>query len=162
MKLLKTSVGVAALMISAPAFAQTLPANQAEILVTATVLNSCVVTATPLNFGILDSLGSADINATADVVVLCTPGATYGVEMDDGDNFADGTRKMIGAVGGDTIPYDVAFVDGGGGGGLIATVTGVVATGLDETYTVQGTIPSTAGGVQADAYTDTVTVTVNF
>ena len=165
MKLIKASVGIAILATAVPAFAQEagdLPANQAEMLVTATVTNSCVVAATPMNFGVVDNLGSADITSNAEVVVLCTPGATYGVELDDGDNFADGSRKMLGAVGGDTIPYDLAFVDGGALGGLIETVSGVVGTGLNQTYNVQGTIPSSAGAVQADAYTDTVTVTVNF
>ena len=161
-KLIMLAAGAAALSAS-PAFAAT---DTDDMLVTATVIDNCTVTASPMAFGTLTTLGSADIDSSATIALACTPDAAYDVSLDLGLNAGVGTQRELvnGADSTQRIPYDVyqdaartAAWSSGAGNTVAGTATGGVAT-----LTAYGRIPSTATAVTAGSYSDSVTVTVTF
>ncbi|WP_209349086.1 spore coat U domain-containing protein [Pontixanthobacter sp. CEM42] len=160
-KLIMLTAGAVALSAS-PAFAQ----DSDDMLVTATVVDSCTVTASPMAFGTLTTLGTANIDSSATIALACTPDAAYDVSLDLGLNAGVGTQREL-VNGADTtqrIPYNL-FQDaarstawGTGAGNTVAgTATGGVAT-----LTAYGRIPASASAVTAGSYSDSVTVTVTF
>lgn len=160
----KIAFGFAALatLAASPALAAT-ASNTMPVSVN--VINSCTVSATPMAFGTLTSVGGTDIDTSANVNLVCTVGATYDVSMDFGTHAVAGQRYLQSATDATkTIPYGV-FRDAGrlqGWGNTVGTTgTGTASAGLT-TLTAYGRIPSSAASVPAGAYTDTVTVTVQF
>ena len=162
----KLIVGVAAALIAAAlpgvAFAGTTSATMA---VAATVLEACTVTATPMSFGNVVP-GSSNVDSSATLQLVCTPNADYDILLNNGSNASAGQRRLANAGSTEFIPYNV-FLDSNysqpwGNSVGVNTKAGVAgATGL-ASYPVYGRIPATATPVTAGAYTDTVTVTVNF
>lgn len=161
-KIIMMAAGAAALSAS-PAFAAT---DTDDMLVTATVIDSCTVTASPMAFGTLTGLGSSNIDSSATIALACTPDAAYEVSLDLGINAGAGTQRELvnGADATQRIPYDVysdAARTSAWGTGAGNTVTGT-ATGGVATLTAFGRIPTSATAVSAGAYSDSVTVTVEF
>ncbi len=156
-------IGAAALaLISVPAYAGT---DDTTMQVTAEVLDACEVSATPMSFGTIPVLGSADIDGQATISLLCTVGANYDVAMDFGANASGTQRYLTNAAGGtDQIPYEI-YSDAGRttvwGNTAGATMAGSATTGIVD-IAAYGRIPVSATPVVAGSYADTVTVTVNF
>lgn len=134
-----------------------------SLVVSATVINSCTISATPLGFGNYDALAGAATDAQASVTITCTPGAPSTIALDNGTNASGSTRRMKDA-GTNYLPYE-AYQDS-----ARTTVWGSGASSLDpgaapstepRTYTVYGRIAA-GQAVPAGAYTDTLTATVNF
>lgn len=163
----KTVVGLTALaaFVSTPALAasatNTMP-------VSVNIINSCTIAASPMAFGTLTSIGGSNVDTSADVALVCTSGAAYDVSMDFGTHVASGQRYLANTTDATKkIPYNIYSNSGrtatwgntGGTGG--DTVSGVATSGL-LTIPAYGRIPASASPVSAGAYTDTVTVTVNF
>lgn len=161
-KIIMLAAGAAALSAS-PAFAAT---DTDDMLVTATVIDNCTVTASPMAFGTLTTLGSANIDTSAAITLACTPDAAYDVSLDLGVNAGVGSQRQLvnGADNTQRIDYDVysdaarttAWSSGAG-----ATVAGTAAAGV-ASLTAYGRIPSTASAVTSGTYSDSVTVTVTF
>lgn len=133
--------------------------------VTATVLENCTVAATPMLFGNV-SPGSADIDTSSQLTLLCTPNADYDILLNSGGNASSGQRRLAQTGGAEFIPYNL-FMDSNRTqpwGNTVGTNTKAGVAGATGTamYPVYGRIPASAGAVTAGAYTDTVTVTVNF
>ena len=133
--------------------------------VTTTVLTACTVTALPLSFTSYNPTLGSDTDSTTTMAVLCTAGTPYTVALDKGVNGASvSTRKMILTAGSDLLPYQL-FTDTGRTGNWGTTIgTDTVAgsaTGILQTLTVYGRIPAGAS-VPAGAYTDTVTISINY
>jgi spore coat protein U-like protein len=133
------------------------------IAVTATVLAFCTVTAAPLAFG---NYSSAQLDATTLLTILCTPGTTYTVGLDQGvgTGATVAVRLMDGTVTGSTLAYTI-YSDTGRTtvwGNTVGTNTVAgTGTGLPQTLTGFGRIP----GAQLSApgaYTDTVTATLTY
>ncbi|MFZ1744249.1 MAG: spore coat U domain-containing protein [Pontixanthobacter sp.] len=161
-KLIMLAAGAAALSAS-PAFAGT---DSDDMLVTATVINSCTVTASPMAFGTLATLGSANIDTSASVVLACTPNAAYSVSMNLGLNAGSTTQRELVNSGNSTqrIPYEI-YTDAArtnSWGTAVGNVVAGTATGGAASLTAYGRIPSTAAAVSAGSYSDTVAVTVTF
>lgn len=133
--------------------------------VSATALESCAVTATPMMFGNV-SPGSANIDTSATLNLVCTPNADYDILMGSGGHGSTGQRRLANVGATEFIPYNL-YLDSSRSqpwGSTVGTDTkaGVAAaTGL-ASYPVYGRIPASASPVTASIYTDTVTVTVNF
>ncbi|MBD3828781.1 MAG: spore coat U domain-containing protein [Stenotrophomonas sp.] len=155
---------VAAMLLGAclmPGAAQAATATT-TFQVTATVLATCQVSATPLAFG---NYAGSQTDATSTISVTCTNGTAYNVGLDAGT--ADGatvtTRKMTGPGGallGYALYSDSARITNWGNTVGTDTVTGT-GTGLAQTLTVYGRIP--AGSMPTPgAYADTITVTVTY
>ena len=159
-KIIMMAAGAAALSAS-PAFAAT---DTDDMLVTATVIDSCTVTASPMAFGTLTTLGSANIDSSATIALACTPDAAYDVSLDSGLNAGGGSQRQLvnGADATQRIDYDVySNAARTTAWNTTATVTGT-ATGGVATLTAYGRIPASATAVTAGSYSDSVTVTVTF
>ena len=136
-------------------------ANAAQVTdtfqVTATVEAECEVSATDLNFGVIDL--QTDNDSTTTVSYRCTAGtvATIGLTYGTMTNGAAGTLEYDLFQNATGTPWDDAS----------NTQTMPAATGFNrtETATVYGTVTSAqaqADGVEVGNYSDTVTVTLEF
>lgn len=133
--------------------------------VTATVLNVCTVAALPLAFGNYDPTSATATDGSTTVTVVCTLGQSYNVRLSQGTNGTGVTaRKMIRTSGADLLNYalyrDSSRSQNWGITDLTDTVD-ATGTGIVQTHTVYGQIAA-GSAVQAGAYTDTVTVTVDY
>lgn len=132
--------------------------------VSATVLTDCIVVATPLAFGGYDPTSQTDLDATASVSVTCTLAAPFNIGLDAGTGAGANVtvRKMTAASG--TLNYGI--YQNSARSVVLGNTIGVdtianVGTGILQLFNVYGRIPS-GQAAQADAYSDTVTVTVTF
>lgn len=165
----KTRLTIQALAALAPLSMLPLAAQAATasttFAVTTTVLTACTVTALPLTFATYDPTAAGNTDGTSTLSVLCTAGTPYNIALDKGTNGASvTTRKMKLVSGADELGYQL-FTNSGrttNWGTTVGTDTlAGTATGLLQAVTVYGRIPAGAT-VAAGAYTDTVTVTVNY
>jgi len=170
MKKLMLALTIAAMgmFYSAPAeaFTQT---TTGIMNIAARVLASCTVTTAPLDFGNLSATSPTNVNST--ITVNCSSGAPYQIDIDGGLNhWVAGTSRYLktGTAPADatnTVGYslyqDVAMTTVWGDGVTILpsgkTGTG---TGINETHMVYGSAAAFSTGI--GAYSDTVTVTVNY
>lgn len=132
--------------------------------VSATVLSTCLVAATPLLFGNYDPNSTADLDATNTVTVTCTSGASYDVGLDAGTGTGAtvASRKM--SFGTNVLNYTL-YQDATRTtvwGNTVGTDTvNATATAGSNIHTVYGRVPS-GQNVPAGAYTDNITVTVTY
>jgi spore coat protein U-like protein len=161
--LLASSAALAALalvVLARPAAAATATAN---LTVSATVVGHCTIDALAVAFGTYDS--TATIDVPTNIVIHCTPGASYWVGLGPGNNAA-GTRQMIDAVSGDLLAYEL-YSDNG-----YSTVFTNAAPPLPypvanlpglAQYQIALYARLPAGQIRtAGSYADTVLMTVNF
>ena len=162
----KIYLGLAAVaaIASTPALAAS-TSNTMPVVVN--VINSCTVSATPMDFGTLTGVGGVNVDSSSTVSLLCTQGAAYDVSMNLGVNAGAGTQRYLVNPLDATkkIPYNL-FSNAGrtaawGNTSGTNTVIGTATTGA-VSLTAYGRIPSTATAVSAGDYNDTVTVSVNF
>jgi spore coat protein U-like protein len=129
-------------------------ADSAEIRVTATVINTCKITATQdISFGSLDPSLATDLSAEGLVSFKCTKNADYTVTADNGANWdaGAGKRRMKGA-GLNFLPYALAQASFTGKGEGFSTPISI-AIRASVTGTDYRDLP-------ADAYADTLRVTI--
>jgi len=147
-----------ALLAAIPSAASAATATT-SFAVSATVADSCTVSAAALDFGSY-AVASASA-ATTTVTVTCTTGTTYHVALDDGVNF-DATRRMV-SGGTNFLEYELYTNEGHtirwGSTGL-TDVDGTGA-GSAQALTVYGLVPS-GQFVTAGSYSDTINVTVTY
>lgn len=155
--------GAAALiLVASPAVAGE---SSGTMIVGSTVLEACTIVAGPMTFGDISLSGSAH-TTTATLTLACTPNADFDILMNDGANADSGQRRMANLGKTEFIPYDIYLDDGHlqRWGNTIGTDTksgAANALGV-ASYTAYGQIEGDAAAVTAGAYTDTVTVTVDF
>ncbi len=128
---------------------------------TATVVTSCVITATPLSFGNYDGVVK---DATATLEASCTNLHPYtiGLNKGNGTGATITTRKMAGPAPAELLNYTLSQ-DAGHSinwGDTTDTVAGV-GNGAAQPHTVFGEIPA-GQFVQAGPYSDLITVTLTF
>lgn len=132
--------------------------------VTATVGSACNVAAANLDFGAYNPLSPSSTFATTTVTVQCTLLSAYtiGLNAGTGSGATVAVRKMT--KGADTLNYslyqDLAHTQVWGETIGSDTVAGV-GTGLPIPTLVYGQIPASQN-VNAGAYADTITVSVNY
>lgn len=137
--------------------------------VTATVISSCTVSGTTLNFGnTIDSLATpTPVDATSTLTVTCSNTTPYTVALNAGtnaggaSNFSTRTMKS----GSNTLTYQL-YTDVGrstvwGDGTASSSTSAGTGTGSAQTLSIYGRLPSIANAVPG-SYTDTVTVTVTY
>jgi spore coat protein U-like protein len=164
------SLGVLALSSllagTAPAQAGT---NTGSFQVGATVISSCSVSGTTLNFGTaLDPLNSAvPVDATSTLTVQCTNTTPYTLALTAGVNAGGASIFAARAMKSGTrlLPYQL-YLDAGrasvwGDGTSSSLTQSGTGTGASQSVTVYGRIP-TLTGIVPGAYTDTVTVTISY
>src|SRR5262249_10069002 len=135
-----------------------------SMAVSATVIASCEVTANPLAFGNYDPVSASPLDAATTLSVMCTNGTTYDVAMGvgSGTGATTNTRKM--SASSNLLSYSIyrdsnrSNLWGSTAGSNVVSGTG---TGAAQSINVYGRIPANQTA-PAGAYTDTVTVTVNY
>jgi spore coat protein U-like protein len=137
--------------------------TSAPFTVSATVVPSCFVSATDLDFG-TDSLLSGNVDQTSMVSVTCAAGQAYSVRLNQGTTTGGTTttRLMKHASSSATIPYQLfsnAARSQNWGNSASDDVDGT-GTGSAVDHTVYGRVPALAVAPQAGSYSDIVTVTV--
>lgn len=158
---------------SAGAFTQT---TLGTMNVTGTMVAACTVSTAPLDFGTFKTTGDTLANTT--ITVNCSNGTPYRIDIDAGVNyyFADIYRYLkrgtAPADATNVVPYTL-YIDNGlmtiwGDNGVTfcptcpSTYTGKLATGTgaNDIHTVYGRAVMPING--PGAYSDTLTVTVNY
>lgn len=153
-------------LFSSVAFAGNATANLA---VSATVANNCIISTGALTFGAYDPIvTNASTNKTSSVSVsaTCTTGATATIRLGQGLNDGTGSAAVPARnlkSGTDTLAYFLYQPDNSTVWGN-TTGTGVTATadGASHNYTVYGTIPSGQNVPAHNDYADTVVATIDF
>lgn len=147
-----------ALLTASPAAAAIATSTMA---VSAQVEQSCNLDVRPLRFDGVRS-GAPVADARSEMAVGCTPETAFVVTMDGGQNQAVGGRRMAAADGG-FLAYEL-YSDAARtrrwGASLAEAVSGQATGGGAIMLPIYGRIDS--GPVNAGAYSDVVTVTVNF
>ncbi len=144
-----------------PAHAQT---STATFTVTATVLPACtVVGGVPLAFGVVTPGTQRDGSVT--VSATCTLGTPYTLALDAGTGSGATVASRLMTSGSDTLQYTL-YQDAGrttpwGDGTAGTSVRSSTGTGLSQTFTVYGRVPSNATA-PVGSYTDTITVTATY
>jgi spore coat protein U-like protein len=177
-------VVTALLAIPAIALAASAKAHAASatttLAVSASVTQNCTISTTSaLAFANYDSIGAnatAALNATGQISVACSKGATgLTIGIDNGAHVAGTQRQMLGGVATGLLKYNLfqppsntpstpctfpgttAWTNTGDGLFALSSATAKTA----RVYNVCGTIPA-GQDVAADTYTDTVSTTINF
>ena len=161
-------VSVAA-VLAGPAHA----VDTANLSVLATVNANCNMQASPAAVDFLTFNAFAGATATGQVSVQCNRGATVRLDIDNGGNFASGTRNM--ASGSNVVPYSLYQPNigsgapgtcggttawGAGAGSGLAVTSLFSASGGVRNINVCGSVPVPgAAGYAVGSYTDTVVVT---
>lgn len=162
--LLKTALLSAALSaaLGSTAMADTATAS---LPVSATVQKACRVTANALSFGNYDPTGSTALDASTTISVLCTNGTSYTVGLDagGGGSATVSARKMT--SGSNTLNYalyqNASRTTNWGNTGGTDTPAATTAGSSAQSHTIYGRVAANQN-VADGAYSDTVTVTVNY
>jgi spore coat protein U-like protein len=147
---------------SAVACAQTTVSN--TVGVSATVIESCSISAvSELAFGEL-SVGTLPADATSSFNVTCTPTTEYSIGLNEGLYGTSTTTRKLGASSTAALSYQLyqdADWASPWGDDAATSKSGLGGVGLAVTHTIYGKIPDQTWP-DPGAYTDTVTITVTF
>ncbi|WP_293780090.1 spore coat U domain-containing protein [uncultured Oxalicibacterium sp.] len=137
--------------------------------VTATVISSCTVSGTTLNFGnsIDPFSATTPLDSTSTLTVACTNTTPYTVALNAGTHAGGATNFSARAIqnGSSTLGYQL-YSDSnrstvwGNGSNSSGQVSGT-GSGSNQSLTIYGRLPSLTGAVPG-SYTDTVTVTITY
>jgi len=137
--------------------------------VSATMVGSCTISATPMNFPAYD--GSADVTTTSTITSNCTSGQAYMIHLDAGTHYSAASRHVADVnTGTNFIAYQLyqgvsAIPWGDAGNTGVATNSwaslSLMGTGLDQTSTVSGTLFGGASGPPG-SYSDVINITVTY
>lgn len=153
-------------VIAAPTSVQAATAT-ANLSVTATVINNCVISTAAVAFGNYDPVGAnaaADLDATGTVTIACTKGSTATIGLGLGSNASGAVRRMTDGSG-NYLTYELyqevaeTTVWGTAGGALLSPVA--APSKAARNFTVYGEVAANQD-ITAGNYTDTVVATVNF
>jgi spore coat protein U-like protein len=137
----------------------------ATIQVSATIGDSCSISAQPLSFGTYDQLQSAPTDASTTISVKCSNNVPASISLDNGNGGASSTRAM--KYGVSDLNYalfsDAARTQNWGIGSEQLIVTGTGLSALDEKIlTVYGRVPANQNSIGAGVYLDTITATISY
>ena len=134
--------------------------------VTANVIDSCTVDATPLAFGNYNGISGAVLDGVSTISPICTVGTSYVISLDCGmGSGAWVTSRKLSGPGGATLSYgiftDVTHMTAWGDGTGVSVVRADTGTGTARPLNVYGSIPA-GQSVAVGSYSDTITVTVTY
>ena len=129
--------------------------------VSATVSNTCIISAVNFDFGTYDPLSASPQDNTGTVNITCTNGASVTVELNLGLN-ASGSQRRLTDTGTNYVNYGI-YQDAARTvvWGTAADALSTTGTGVLQPFTAYGRIPASQN-VPAGSYTDTLSATVNF
>lgn len=134
--------------------------------VTATVIDSCSVEASPLAFGQYNAISGGMLDASATITPTCTVGTFYSIALNEGlGNGATKAARKLGNGDGSWLNYGI-FTDTArntvwGDGAAGTSDKSGYGAGTAQPITMYGRIPA-AQAVQTGAYADTITVTLTY
>jgi len=139
--------------------------SNSNFAVTTTVVPSCTVSASTLAFGNYDPTSATDTDATTTLSVLCTNGTAFTVGLNAGTTVGGTVAARLLTSGAHTLGYalyqNVGRTTNWGNTSGTDTPASQTAGASATSMTVYGRIAKSQN-VQAGAYSDTVTVTVNY
>jgi spore coat protein U-like protein len=152
-------------LIGVPTAAQAATAT-ANLSVSATVINNCVISTAALAFGNYDPVAAnaaANLDGTGTVTIACTKGTTATIGLGLGANASGTTRRMTDGSG-NFLTYEMYQEVGHStvwntGAGLLSPAA--APSKAARNFTVYGAVTSNQD-ITAGSYTDTVVATVNF
>ncbi|QJR14834.1 Csu type fimbrial protein [Usitatibacter palustris] len=161
---------LAAAILAAASIGAHAATTSGTIGVSASVGSNCILTTTPIAFGVYDPLSATPKQGTGTVQLVCTVGATPAVAIDNGLNASGAQRRLISGV--NTLNYDVFQPTTNAAGAACAFATpypavapGFVLTAAPSTasrsYNICGQVPISQS-VPNGSYNDTVTATITF
>lgn len=143
-----------------------LPARSstAELMVSATAVESCIVVANGLAFGTYDPLTFVATDAVSDITVTCTAGASYEVALNAGMGAGATITSRRMTLDNQTLAYsvyrDAARSQVWGDRVGSDAVTGV-GTGFPVSHQIYGRIPARQS-IRSGRYVDVVVATVYY
>jgi spore coat protein U-like protein len=168
--LVPITLALALVAIAPAAFAAT---ATSPLTLSATVVNNCTITTTPVGFGNYDPLSASVNNASGTVVITCTKNAATTITLANGNSYSAPNRRM--SDGTNFMNYEiyqpptnvagaactwVSPVRWGAAGAEIFTPTAAPSKAA-RTYNVCGQIPA-GQDLAAALFNDTVVATINF
>jgi len=156
------ALGAGLAVAAAPAHANGRATQTTQVVLN--VSHSCNLATNTLNFGVVNT-NLNSVRASTTMTLTCTPGTIYQIGIDNGQNFANGTRRMHNDQANGQVFYanyqlyrDPLYLVPWSTG-LTGGVTGVLLTGT-QTLTVYG--EAQVKNVRSSGYIDTVTVVLDF
>ena len=139
--------------------------SSAVMEVTATVTDSCSVSASPMRFRMEKAAGSADF-AQASVNLECNGAVAYQIALDEGSNARDHKRRMVDPDIGSALMYDIysdpAHSARWGSRIGINTVSAQLDHAGTASHTAYGAIAAIDTESPAGTFADSVVVTLSF
>ena len=159
---LTTFLGIIVLAFARLVCAGTTTGN---LSISATVSNNCQITNTPaIAFGSYNPLSVTPVDATGTISLACTKGAVAVIALDTSANptHATGTTRAMKDAASDYVSYELYSDSSRTAVWKSSGVTEPAAPSKAAVdYTVYGRIPA-GQDVPANAYSDTVVITVSF
>ena len=167
-RLFGTLAAVATATLLAPATVHAQQVVSGTFTVTAEVLPACSLQTRPMNFGTYDPAAGVEATASTSLEITCSTGAAFTVSVDAGRNATDGTclnprRKLAHDASGALIAYE-----------LYADAARLQPVGCDPSNDLEGVgtgaiqalplygVLSAGQAIAAGAYSDVISVTLNF
>ena len=144
----------------------------ASFVVSANVVDNCIIGATGLNFGTFD--GTNNLAGTSTVTVRCSNGTDYTVDLSTGSSGSYAARNMVNPTSTSGLPlvynlytsntYGTVWGDTTAGTGRASGLGAGMAVGNAITHTVYGQLlaSSNTGPIDAGTYNDTITATITY
>ncbi len=166
-KLSKLAVGLS-LALTGSALTGAVSAGTAftTLPVTATVVDSCTVSATSLTFGSYSGLSGLVTDAAATISPTCTNGTVYSIALDAGlGSGASSTSRFLTGPSATLLAYNIyddvsrssVWMDGTG----TTTMSSAIGNGAAQPVSVYARIPASQNTL-VGSYADTVTVTLTY
>ncbi len=136
------------------------------LIASATVINDCLVSATPINFGASVGVLTSALTASGTITAKCTSNDSYTLALNKGTTSGAslGDRQMAGA--GSAVVHYQLYTNSGystiwGDGTSGTSTSGGTGNGSNQNYTVYAQVAAQATPAP-HLYSDTITVTVTY
>jgi spore coat protein U-like protein len=167
--MLKSFVAAATVLALSASFAAPAATKTTPMSVSATLVDTCLVTATSLTFPAYVPTGGT-IKATSTISLRCTNGVQYGVGLSAGSTSGASYAQRLLANGGNTLQYNIYTSSAyssvwGDGSGTTQIMSGNAAGfAAPITLTVYGEVPDSATNQAAvpGTYNDTIVVVLTY
>jgi spore coat protein U-like protein len=143
-----------------------------NFVVSANVVDNCIIGTTALNLGTFD--GTNNLTGSSTITVRCSNGTDYTVDLNAGASGSYANRHLVNPSSTSGLPlvynlytsntYGTIWGDTTGGTGRASGLGAGMAVGNAITHTVYGQLlaSSNTGAIDAGTYNDTITATITY
>ena len=144
----------------------------ASFVVSANVVDNCIIGATAMNLGTFD--GTNNLTSSSNITVRCSNGTDYTVDLSTGGSASFAARQLVNTTSTSGVPlvynlytsnaYTTVWGDNSPGTGRISGFGAGMAVGNAITHVVYGQLLASdnTGAIDAGAYNDTITATITY